>query len=180
MSFEQNLQRGKVAETKIANWLRVRHKYAVLPVYEIAEGQNKGPQLFTPNDALIAPDMLAICPDKTKWIEAKQKTVFSWYRIGQRWVTGIDRKYYHDYIRIAGESPWPVWLLFYHTHSVTSEGDGRCPVGLFGNDIIVLQDSIDHESDRWGRSGMVYWARESLIKLATCEQVESAQTGLAA
>lgn len=175
MSFEERLQRGKVAETKIANWLRFQRHYSILPVYEIAEGQYKGPQVFTPSKELVAPDLFAFKDDKAKWIEAKQKSVFSWYRIGQCWVTGIDRHHYRDYLRIALESPWPVWLLFYHTKATTNEGDGRSPVGLFGNDLIRLQDCIDHESDRWGKHGMVYWQRSNLRQLATCEEVEEAQ-----
>lgn len=181
MTFNERLKRGKVAETKIANWLRFKCKYSIVPVYEIAEGQYKGPQVFTPDAELVAPDMFAFKHEGVKWIEAKQKSIFSWYPARralkpnevQRWTTGIDRHHYLDYLRIALESPWPVWLLFYHTDIATNEHGDKSPTGLFGNDLITLQDNRDHESPNWGKYGMIYWAHADLVPLATCEQVES-------
>lgn len=175
MAFQETLQVGKVSESKIACWFRHRYQYCVLPIYEIAEGQYKGPQFFTPDKELVAPDMLVVSPTlQTKWVEAKHKSVFSWHRITQKWTTGVDLRHYSDYGEIACISPFPVWLLFYHTQSETSEGDGRSPVGLYGNDIIRLAETENHRSSLWGKSGMVYWAVESLILLATCEEVEEA------
>lgn len=181
MSFEENLSVGKVSEGKIACWFRYRYGYSVVPIYEIAEGQYKGPQFFTPEREIVAPDMLVISPtQKARWIESKQKTVFSWHRITQKWVTGIDLKYYSEYIGCACASPWPVWLLFYHTQSETEEGDGRSPTGLYGNDILKLTETENHRSPLWGKGGMVYWSVESLILLATCEEVEEAYSKRAA
>lgn len=175
MGFAEQLQQGKVAESKIANWLRFRCRYSVLPVYEIGENQYKGPQFYAPSGEFVAPDILAMREGQIKWIEAKHKSVFSWYRIGQCWVTGIDRHHYRAYLKIAEESEWPVWLMFYHTKSETTEGDGKCPSGLFGNDLSLLMRCPDHESDRWGKYGMIYWKHQDLKLLATCAEVESCQ-----
>lgn len=169
----KRLQQGKSAETKIANWLRYKCKYSIVPVYEVAEGQFKGPQVFTPSSELVAPDMFAFKDGRVRWVEAKHKSIFSWYRIGQRWVTGIDRHHYRDYLQINLESPWPVWLLFYHTKIATNEHGQESPTGLFGNDLITLQDRRDHESPNWGKHGMIYWAHADLVQFATCEEVEA-------
>jgi len=40
------------------------------------------------------------------------------------------------------------------------------PSGLFGNEINKLEKTINHSSDLWGKSGMVYWNKEDLVKLA--------------
>lgn len=71
--------------------------------------------------------------------------------------------------------------MFYHAVGVTSEGDGKCPVGLFGQDLSKLMKCVDHTSGPrtgntgWGKHGMIYWAHKDLILLATCNQVEAAQ-----
>ena len=174
MQFKESLAIGRVCESKVACWLRFNRGWSVLPVYEIAEGQFKGPQFFTPEAEIVAPDMLAMKGATVRWIEAKQKSVFSWHRITGRWVTGIDLKLYDKYLQIALCSPFPVWLMFYHTLAVTSEGDGKCPTGLYGNDIVRLSETENHRHENWGRGGMVYWAKDSLIALATCEEVEEA------
>ncbi len=111
------------------------------------------------------------------WFEAKHKTCFSWYRLQQRWVTGIDLRHYREYQEVAVRTALPVWLMFWHPMAEPSQGDrsGGCPVscptGLFGNDLQNLQNSESHRSDRHGHSGMVYWARDALRLLATKEEV---------
>lgn len=172
--FAQQLAVGKAGESKIANWLR-RKGYHVLPVYEKEISEGKGPQLFTAlGPGLVAPDLLAFNGDKVRWIEAKHKSVFSWYRIGQRWVTGIDLRHYNDYLKVCELSPWPVWLLFLHSQSKTTEHTGVCPTGLFGESLSILAGKESHRSLRHGKSGMVYWARDDLKLLASLDEVNAA------
>jgi hypothetical protein len=181
MSFRRELAFGKVAESKIADWLRFgRKRYCVMPVYEIAEGQYKGPQLFTPDGEHIAPDMFCFNKDRALWIEAKHKTVFSWHRLSGKWVTGIDLHHYGQYLKALVVSPFPIWLLFYHPNSETSEHDGRSPTGLFGGDLSVLRGCENHRHENWGKTGMVYWAHASLRRLASVEEVEACSRGKAA
>lgn len=181
MSFNDEFPFGKIGESKIANWLRYGRGYCILPVYEIAKGQYKGPQLFTPEGELIAPDMLCFRKNKVIWIEAKHKTVFSWHRRTQRWVTGVDVHHYENYLKASVCSEWPVWLMFYHPNGDSREHDGRSPTGLFGGALRELRDKENHRfpddatwdvSRNYGKGGMVYWARESLVLLATVEEVE--------
>lgn len=172
--FKERLAFGQIAESWIATWLRRRCHYSILPIYEKEISNGKGPRFWTPAETLIAPDMLAMRPDSIKWIEAKHKTVFTWHRITKRWTTGIDLKHYRDYLRVASTSPWPVWLLFLHSKSETQEGSGRCPVGLFGGEILLLAKRENHRSEKWGKGGMVYWAHESLTLLASLEEVATA------
>lgn len=174
-AFSQQLAFGQIAEGWIATWLRRRCRYTVLPVYEKEIDNGKGPRMWTPTQSLIAPDMLVMRADSVKWVEAKRKSVFSWHRITQRWVTGIDLRHYQDYLELARSSDWPVWLLFLHTKGASSEGSGRCPVGLFGGELIELSQHENHRSSKWGKSGMVYWAHERLKLLATLEEVRAAQ-----
>jgi len=174
MRFKEHLDFGKTAETAIAAWLRSKN-YSVLPVYEKVIDEGKGPQVFLPNNvSLIAPDLLAFKTEKAIWIEAKHKTAFSWHRITNRWVTGIDLRHYIDYCKIDDLTPWPVWLLFLHRGGQAKDSPPNSPSGLFGNVLSKLRRMENHRHGNWGRTGMVYWAIDSLIKLAEYEEVMEA------
>lgn len=160
-----------------------------MPVYEKILDTGKGPQLYTPNTPLVAPDILAFRGNGALWIEAKTKTVFSWYGIGKRWVTGIDLHHYRQYLQVAQISPWPVWMLFLHTSPVADSRDvnkwgapKECPVGLFGGKLSFLseKENISHEHPNWGKTGMIYWAHETLTKIAPLEEVIAVESELVA
>jgi hypothetical protein len=177
MDFEARLQHGRTGESLIALWLRRRGNY-VLPAYEVEVESGKGPRVFAPDDALIAPDLLCLKPRSDPvWIEAKHKSVFSWYRKLQRWETGINERHWNDYVKVADRIGIPVWLLFLHRQRRPWDGDlpwlppgvTECPVGLFGI-------GIEHAKKR-GRfapehdGGMRYWAHSDLRLLARLEEV---------
>lgn len=174
LEFIEKYAQGRVAESAITRWLTQRGNF-VLPVYETGEDAKKGPQLFGQLEQFIAPDMLVL-PQAT-FIEAKNKSAFTWHRKTERWTTGIDRKHYHEYFQVQDRTSVPVWLLFLHTNSQPSKNDqdwgcpDSCPVGLFGQSLSVLSDNVNHESPLWGRSGMIYWAHETLRLLARIEDV---------
>lgn len=173
MSFAEQLHFGKVGEGKIAQWL-IAKGYSVLPVYEKELHTGKGPVLYTLPANLIAPDMLAFKQDDVKWIEAKTKSSFTWHRISQKWVTGIDLRHYQDYLKIVKISPWPIWVLFLHLNSCGAKDTppeliGQSPVGLFGNELHFLSKNENHRHGNWGNSGMVYWAPDKLRLLATID-----------
>ena len=175
MTFAETLRRGQIGEGRIAQWAIARG-YNVLPVYDVEIDSGKGPRLYTTDGQLIALDLFVFHPDNhvAQWIEAKTKSVFSWYRKTQQWVTGIDIRHYEDYLQVAERSPWPVWLLFLHTDDHSDKRPDEpwpCPTGLFGQRIDRLKDCENHRDDRWGRSGMVYWAHEDLKLLATLDEV---------
>lgn len=173
MNFSDQLQYGQAGESAIAMWLR-KNGATILPVYEKIMDTGKGPQLFTPDTKLIAPDMLIYQDNEVQWIEAKHKTAFSWHRRTGQWVTGIDLRHYEDYCAVDSLSPWRVWLLFLHRGGQAKDSPANSPAGLFGNALKILRKCENHRHDNWGRSGMVYWAIGSLRKLATLEQVEAA------
>lgn len=161
-AFDESLAVGKVAESAIAKWL-MRRGNSVLPVYEKVIDEGKGPQLFSGGEGIIAPDMLTMKDGRVLWMEAKHKTGFTWYRIGGHFDTGIDLRHYRDYLKVAAVTGFPVWLLFLQRGSAVKdapEGQNDSPSGLYGNDILRLNECICHESPNWGRSGMVYWHRE--------------------
>jgi len=159
MTFTDKLQYGQAAESLIAKWF-MRRGHCVLPVYEKIIDEGKGPQLFSLGASLIAPDLLVINSGKVLWIEAKHKTAFTWYRIGQCFETGIDLRHYNDYLKVSDSTTFPVWLLFLHDGG-TAKDSPDSPSGLFGNDLSILSKNESHRSEKWGRSGMVYWKRES-------------------
>lgn len=175
-AFQQKLAFGQAAESSIAKWLRGRGHF-VLPVYDLEYDTGKGPRLFTPSGQLIAPDLLCIKDGKTIWVEAKHKTVFSWFRKTSRWVTGIDLRHYEDYCNVADQTDVPIWLIFLHRASIPSGEDLRygcpaeCPTGLYGQDLKICRRNESHRSNRHGRSGMVYWWEGSLHKLGTLQQI---------
>lgn len=168
-AFRESLRVGKVGESKIAQYFKDKG-YNVLPVYEIEIDSGKGPQLFTPNKQLIAPDMLVFKMDKCFWIEAKHKTAFTWHRNTQKWTTGVDLKHYEHYCEVDNCSPWPVWLMFLHRGGQAKDSPADSPAGLFGNTLEHLREHENHRSPNWGKYGMVYWNIGSLKKLANIDQ----------
>ncbi len=170
LSFEQALPFGAAAESNIALYLR-RRGFTVFPAYEKILDEMKGPQLFTPTRELIAPDLLCYRTPAVYWIEAKHKAAFSWHRLTSRWVTGVDAKHYADYLAVAEQSPWPVWLFFLHRGGQAKDSPPDSPAGLFGNELHYLSQHINHRHDNWGSSGMVYWALDHLRLIAPLADV---------
>jgi len=164
-NFKLTLSQGKTGETEIANWLMNRGNH-ILPIYEIAENQFKGPSLYASDGSdVIAPDMLVFSNGVIRFIEAKHKNAFSWYRTKGIWTTGIDKKHFYEYLKIRELLDIPVWILFLHKGG-TAKDSPPSPAGLYGNDIDILRNCIDHESDKHGLYGMVYWNKDSLKYLA--------------
>lgn len=189
MSFDSNLDYGKVAEGYIAKWLMSRGN-AVMPAYEIEKHSGKGPQLFTTAGGYVAPDIVAFNARGAVWVEAKHKTVWTWHRNTKSWTTGVDLRHYGDYLRVAKQTQLPVWLMFYHASERPAARDldrgcpTLCPVGLYGGELVDLVTKESHRSPPLdvardgnighGRSGMVYWSVESLKMFATIDEVKKA------
>lgn len=176
MSFRENLGYGQAGESEIARWLIGRGS-TVLPVYEKIIDTGKGPQLYTAIGNLVAPDLVALKDQKFTWIEAKRKSAFTWHRITQRWVTGIDLRHYEDYIKVREVVGAPVWLLFLHEGGQAKDSPKESPAGLFGSEIIQLMQNENHRHKNHGRSGMVYWARRDdggpLALIASVDEIRS-------
>ena len=170
MSFDQTLEYGQAGESSVARWLRKRGN-TVLPVYEKVIDEGKGPQLFTPTEQLIAPDMFVFQGAKALWVEAKRKTAFTWHRNTQRWTTGIDLRHYLDYLKVDDSTPWPVWLFFLQENGTAKDSPPGCPTGLFANTLDFLRTHENHRSARHAR-GMVYWSHANLRLFATLEEID--------
>jgi len=180
--FESALAFGQVGESLISKWLQSRG-CSIFPAYEMETEDGKakpGPRLFSPNGNLILPDMLAFGEKQMFWVEAKRKTCFTWHRKSEKWVTGIDQHHYEQYQTVLTKTGLPVWIMFWHPNGTPDKIDTghncppECPTGLFGGSINRL---VWLESHRWpfyGRSGMVYWAHESLTSIATVDEVINA------
>jgi len=163
--FDARLAEGKIGESIIAQWLKSRGNH-VLPVYEVEKGQYAGPAIYAADGrSFVAPDMLSFGSKSVTWIEAKHKDAFTWHRKTRRFTTGIDLHHYRQYLEVMRLTEWPVWLMFLHRSGAAKDSPPG-PTGLFGNDLAYLAEHENHRSDRWGRSGMVYWAVDHLKKLA--------------
>lgn len=175
--FAEKLERGRLAESKIARWLRLRG-WTVIPVYEVEMGAGKGPQVFTPTEELIAADLLVWKDRKFRFIEAKNKSVFTWHRKTKNWQTGIDLDYYEHYLRVSEHFGLDVWLIFLHDSAVPSASDlsygcpALCPTGLFGESIHALKAS-GRKDYGWGRAGMIYWNQGALRLICRVEDLKS-------
>jgi hypothetical protein len=164
-SFSDQLENGKVGESLVAQWLKTKG-YHILPIYEIADKQYKGPALYCcDGHDLVAPDMAVFRNGKVSFIEVKYKTGFSWYRKMNAWVTGIDSRHYDEYLKMRGLLAFPLWILFLQKGG-SEKDSGESPSGLFGNEIDMLSKTISHRSERWGASGMVYWNIKDLQLIA--------------
>jgi hypothetical protein len=173
-NFEHSFKFGRVGESSVSNYLR-HFGWHVIPVYEKEGGDFKGHRFFTAVwSEMVAPDILSVKNGVFRFTEAKHKSVFSWYREGQRWTTGIDRHHWEDYCKIASLTGCDLWLMFLHEESepdLRDKGphpycDGRkCSTGLFGHSINHLKNNVSHycTSKQHGTSGMIYWAEETLI-----------------
>ena len=173
MSFQQSLSRGKIGESAISTWLN-RRGFHCLPVYEKEISEHKGPTLFCASgEQLVLPDILVFKDKSIYWVEAKHKTAFTWHRITSRWVTGIDLRHYEEYMKVQALNPhWEIWLFFLHRRGVAKDTpDGLVsPSGLFGHKLNYLSKNENHRHGNWGSRGMVYWACETLRKIAEIEE----------
>lgn len=165
---------GKIGESAIAKWFQ-KKGYNVLPVYEKEIHEGKGPTLFSAHgEQIICPDMLVFKQGKIFFAEAKHKSAFTWHRITKRWVTGIDLRHYFDYLKIQNNSYGiDVNLLFLHREGVAKDTPQGMfsPTGLFGRSLDFLKNNENHRHENWGKTGMVYWSRESLNLLAELREV---------
>lgn len=172
MSFTESLAAGQVGESKVAKYM-IKEGWKIMPVYQIEKQTGKGPQLFGKHGQLVAPDMLAIRDENVRWVEAKTKSAFTWYRIKQKWQTGIDLRHWREYLKVKALTPFQMWIVFLHLDGASK--DTPCgmvsPTGLFGNEIDVLQRCVDHESENHGRSGMVYWNHKDLRLIAQLDKI---------
>lgn len=189
--FAQNLATGRVGESCIAEYLKGRGHH-ILPVYEKEISEGKGPQFYSADGEFPAPDMFVF--PMMEWVEAKHKSVFSWYRIGERWVTGIDLHHYLAYLRTQELSKRRVWLFFLHRSNQPDPRDldhgcpPECPTGLFIGSLDFLSKvGVDgkpfnesHRSKNHGRHGMVYWADTTLKKVAEISELDVALNNEAA
>ena len=117
--------------------------------------------------------MLTIRGKTVRWVEAKTKSSFTWYRLGQKWQTGIDLRHWRDYLRVNAETPFEMWIVFLHRDGKAKDTPAGMdsPTGLFGNEVGILSRCVDHESENHGASGMVYWNRDDLRLIATLESL---------
>jgi hypothetical protein len=170
-NFERKLAVGKMGEDAISVFLQERG-YSVLPVYEKIINEGKGPQIFRlRNDDLpegiVAPDAFVFNAETAFWAEAKTKSAFSWHRNTQKYTTGIDIRHYEHYCEVDDSSPWDVWLLFLQKGGSAKGETAPTEAGLFTQKLSKLRKCENHRSNNHGNSGMVYWARESLIRIAS-------------
>jgi hypothetical protein len=176
--FEESLHKGRLSESAIVSWLRARGN-GVITVYEIQHDAKMGPRfLASRSRAFVAPDVLCFGGEgSVLWCETKHKTVFSWHRKTQQWVTGVDLHHFRDYERVAGETGLPVWLAFLHVSSTPNSADWKyncppqCPTGLFVGEIGRLASQYNHKHENWGRHGMIYWSSQTLHRLAPAHEV---------
>ncbi len=87
--FAKLLGQGLEAEDALVRWFN-RNGYTVLHI----KGDGEGPRVSSPSRPIVCPDLLVFKSGEVRWIEAKCKSAFTWYRNGERWVTGIDQKYW--------------------------------------------------------------------------------------
>lgn len=164
-SFKESLAIGKTGESEIAQWL-INRGSSILPVYEIAEDQYKGPAVYSAkNVSIIAPDMLVFNSKGITFIEAKHKNAFSWHRISKQWVTGIDLHHYLEYQKIQEKLKVPVWIMFLHRGGKAKDSE-QSQSGLFSNSLNFLMQNENHRHNNWGKNGMVYWSINALIKIS--------------
>ena len=177
--FDKWREVGLAGESLIAKWLMVSG-WQILPIYEKIIGDYKGPTLYTIGKRIIAPDLLCFNSKRgvIRWIEAKHKTAFSWYRKSRVWTTGIDSYLFDEYLEIRESIGLPLFLMFLHKGGHAKDSPETSPAGLFGGEILELRNCVNHcygedMPNNYGRGGMTYWDKDSLIRYTSYENVIS-------
>jgi hypothetical protein len=170
-NFIADLRQGHSGENKIFNWLRHR-QWTIIPAYAVSESSHVGPRILSPTADLISPDALIIRDKQVVWIDAKTKSYATWYGIGKRFETGIDKNCWNNYLKVSKITQLPLWLLFLQESSESNPIDIErygapqiCPTGLYCGESDLIRN-VSHESDKRGSGGMIYWGVDSLTKLA--------------
>jgi hypothetical protein len=188
--FDANLETGQRTENLVANWLRSRGSTTIQicdsPLFIDEKGAKRGPKVLDQAGFFTAPDIMTWKDGECMWVETKHKTVFTWWRIGKRWQTGIDAHHYEDYREVKRLTGQRVFITFLHVSSTPASYDTahdcppECPTGLFVAEIFRLENTVRIDP-RWGRHGMAYWNASvpgqqdgPLQRIATLEQVYSA------
>ncbi len=184
-TFAANLRVGQMGESLIANWFK-SIGYHVLPAYEKEIDTGKGPRFFTASrKQLVAPDMIVIHPGTDIqsvnffWVEAKNKSAFTYNRNLQRLETGIDTRHFDDYCKVADETYLDVLLLFIQRGGGAIDNPGgETPAGLFGGEIKRLRKCVSHQWPPAGQQSdkpaMTYWEIGALERYASLEEVYAA------
>jgi len=173
-TFKENLETGKTGESFLANWFKYKG-YNILPVYEQINPKFKGPTVYMADGSeIVSPDMIIFKKDKIFWIEVKCKSAFTEYHITGKFQTGIDIKHFRDYQKIMKNFSGEVWLLFLQGKGIAKDSN-QGPSGLYGNTLKYLTEHVDHESENYGPSGMVYWNLEDLKFMDSYENVKLVQ-----
>ena len=171
--FKKSLEYGQIAEGAIVKWL-IERGNSVIPVYEKEIDTGKGPQVFTANESVVAPDVLVYKNGKFFFAECKRKNAFTWHRISKRWTTGIDIRHYKEYLKVSDIFETEVYLFFLQMGGVAKDSE-KSPSGLFYNSLSFLSkdENINHVNDKWAK-GMIYWSIDKLIKIAEIDSFELA------
>ena len=174
--FQRALKGGLIGESKVAKWL-IGRNWNVLPTYETELSSGKAPRLFTGVGSIISPDMMIFRDGRFKWVEAKTKSSFTWYRLSGTWQDGIDKVHWEEYLRVAEQTKVPLFIMFLHLgHKIAKDTPpGKIPPrGLYGANIEHLAKHIHHTSRSHGPTGMVYWNINTLTLIAEASEFEVA------
>lgn len=168
-TFSDKLKFGQVAEGAISKFL-IKKGCSVIPVYEKEINTGKGPQVYNANGSFVAPDALVYNAGKFFFAECKRKTAFTWYRKLSVFETGIDKKHYEHYLEVSKIFNIEVWLFFLHMGGIAKDSPPS-PSGLYTEKLSYLSNNISHETDKYA-NGMVYWAEQSLRRIADVKDLD--------
>lgn len=116
-TFKAAVAESRKVERAVAAWLMKRNGCSVLPVYDYSGlSQDKAPKLqaFSSADSLVCPDLLVARRGLLTWVEVKWKTACIHWRKTSQDQTGIDRRLFDQYVRVAAVTGARVFLMFCH------------------------------------------------------------------
>lgn len=163
-TFADQLNFGREIEKCVSRWLMKRGE-SILPVYDYSGlAEDKAPKLTNlhSSDSLVLPDLLGFRMGRGMWFEVKFKDSANFTRITGRLETGISKRLWDQYWRVAAISGLPVWLIFAH------KKENEIRAGSLG----MLQHKCRfYEGGKMGRCGMVFFPYDSLILLSKYSDV---------
>lgn len=88
---------------------------------------------------------------RTALAELKRHSRTSFHRATQQETTGIEERYWQDYLAVSACTGLPIFIAFEH-----DEG----PPGFIGGEVLYLRSRVSHR-----HSGMIFWSVAALRRI---------------
>lgn len=123
------------------------------------------PMLSGMEEAVIAPDLIAVEKGATRTVEVKTKSTSDFYGIGKCQVTGLALRHWDNYLAFEAKSGLPGWIVFLHAKQDEVLG---APIAVMDPHKRVARDA---GTLRTFNEPMVFFRCEDIPRMGTISEV---------